>query len=476
MPREYKTFEEKQNKNSQIKATMKATFEKRKQQKCFVFQCKIDESQLSKKQKEELKMSFIETKWLKNDILRWSSLVKENKPWDYIFNGKVTHQVFNKDIGKPVDKEDELIFLGGSVRQQVQKQICANIRTLSTLKKKGYKIGKIKFCKKYTDLDFNHYGTTYKIISSKRMKFQGVSKAVVVNGLKQFYEKGYDYANCKIVDTPKGYYIMITCFLDKNKIIENKKIDKVIGIDFGCMDSFVTSEGEKFDVKVQESERLKKLQRKFDRQTYEQDCHGHFILKEKKCKDGKVRKLKVKKQVISKSRQKTLLQIQKEYQKQTNIKNDKANKLVSKFKQYKAIVIQDEQLSKWQKSGHGKAVQHSILGRVKTKLKQNPNTVVLDKWAPTTKLCRNCGTFHDEIRQWHRTFVCKCGVKQDRDVHAAQNMVWMYKNNLGMEHTKFTRPEMEKLVLDALNYNNENYFKARLLSMKVEGPYSSGKN
>lgn len=446
MAREYKTLEEKQKKNSQIKETMKATFEKRKQQKCFVFQCKIDESQLSKKQKEELEMSFIEAKWLKNDILRWSDLDENNKPWNYKFSGKVTRKVYNKATGNLENIECELKFLGGSVRQQVQKQLCANIRTLATLKKKGHKIGRIKYCKEYRDLDFNHYGTTYRIVSSRRMRFQGISKTIVVNGLKQFYEKGYEYANCKLVNTPKGYYVKITCYLDKNKIIEKQKINKTLGIDFGCMDSFVTSEGEKINVKVQESERLKKLQRKFSRQ-----------------------------QKGSKSRQRTLYLIKREYQKQTNIKNDLANKLVAKFKQYETIVIQDEQLSKWQKSGHGKAVQHSILGRVKGKLILLPNTVVIAKNDPTTKLCRNCGVFHDEMKQWHRTFKCDCGVEMDRDIHAAQNMVWMYENNLGVERTKFTRLEMEKLVLDALDCNcGSHSSKMGLLSVKGEGPTSLG--
>lgn len=413
-----------------------------------MFQCKIDESQLSKKQKEELKMSFIEAKWLKNDILQKSDkdiVGEENviKPWDYKFSGIVKHKVFNKETGLLEDREDKLKFLGGSVRQQVQKQLCTNIRTLATLKKKGYKVGKIKYCTEYKDLDFNHYGTTYRIVSSKRIKFQGISKTVIVNGLKQFYEKGYDYTNCKIINTPRGYYVKITCFLDKNKIVEKQKINKTIGIDFGCMDSFVTSEGEKINVKVQESERLKKLQRKFSRQ-----------------------------QKGSKSRQKTLQLIKKEYQKITNQKNDKANKIIAKFSQYETVVIQDEQLSKWQKLGHGKAIQHSVLGRVKTKLKQKPNTVVLAKNAPTTKLCRHCGVFNDELKQQNRTFVCECGVKEDRDIHAAQNMVWMYKNNLGMERTKFKRPEIEKLVLSALDCSSENYPKTRLLSLKVEGSCS----
>ena len=46
----------------------------------------------------------------------------------------------------------------------------------------------------------------------------------------------------------------------------------------------------------------------------------------------------------------TVQKVGKEYQKQTNRKKDLANKIVHKFSQYETIVIQDEQLSNWQKS------------------------------------------------------------------------------------------------------------------------------
>ena len=65
------------------------------------------------------------------------------------------------------------------------------------------------------------------------------------------------------------------------------------------------------------------------------------------------------------------------YQHLANIKNDKANKLCHKLQTYKQVVIQDENLRGWHKGGHGKAVQHSILGRVKKKLKTMDNVTVL---------------------------------------------------------------------------------------------------
>ena len=93
----------------------------------------------------------------------------------------------------------------------------------------------------------------------------------------------------------------------------------------------------------------------------------------------------------------------------------------------KTIVIQDEQISEWKQDGiSGSKLQHSILGRVKSKLINNDRTIILDKWFPTTKYCTNCGT-KVELELKDRIFVCtNCKTKEDRDIHAANNMIWFY--------------------------------------------------
>ena len=74
----------------------------------------------------------------------------------------------------------------------------------------------------------------------------------------------------------------------------------------------------------------------------------------------------------------------------------------------------------------GSKIQHSILGRVKAKLIACDRTVVLDQWFPTTKYCRYCGS-KVELELKDRTFECpKCKTKEDRDIHAANNMIWFY--------------------------------------------------
>ena len=67
-------------------------------------------------------------------------------------------------------------------------------------------------------------------------------------------------------------------------------------------------------------------------------------------------------------------------------------------------------------------MQHSILGRVKAKLSLSPKAIVLDRFAPSTQLCPECGSLNPHTLD-KRTYQCACGYNEQRDVHAAQNML-----------------------------------------------------
>ena len=51
----------------------------------------------------------------------------------------------------------------------------------------------------------------------------------------------------------------------------------------------------------------------------------------------------------------------------------------------------------------------------------------------------------------------------DRDIHAAKNMVWFYKNNVGVGRTNIKRVEMESLVANAISSTSN-----QILSVKHE--------
>ena len=183
----------------------------------------------------------------------------------------------------------------------------------------------------------------------------------------------------------------------------------------GCSTTLTLSNGKKFKVSIEETERLKKLQKKLS-----------------KSKKG------------SNNRYKLKLKIQKEYNHITNKRNDAANKVVHKLlNDFEIIVIQDEQINKWKKNKClDKTIQNSILGRLKTKLSKSEQVKIISKWLPTTKFCSNCGA-KININLNQRIFNCSCGIKEDRDIHAAKNMVWFYKNIIGVGRTEFKLEEFE---------------------------------
>lgn len=199
-----------------------------------------------------------------------------------------------------------------------------------------------------------------------------------------------EYANANLLKKPDGYYLKVTCYIDKNKMPKVMTNGKEIGLDFGIKTNITTSEGKKLDVSIEESERLKMLQKKLQRQ-----------------KKG------------SNRRYKTVKLIKREYQNISNKKQDKANKIVHILKQYDTVVMQDEQISSWQKTkGMSKTVQHSCMGMVKSKLMKLDNVIILNKYIPTTKWCPNCHKLN-ELSLNDRIYKCECGYEQDRDIHAA---------------------------------------------------------
>ena len=218
-----------------------------------------------------------------------------------------------------------------------------NERTIITLVRKGFqKHGNLRFKSELNCIPLKQYGISYKFKSFNKVKIQGIHGDILVRTGNQLQNVD-ELANANLIKKPDGYYLKVTCFINKENFKEQKTNGKEIGLDFGIKTNITTSEGEKLDVSVGESERLKRLQRKISRQVKS-----------------------------SNNRHKTIGLIQREYQKLLNRKQDTANKIIHKLKAYETIVIQDEQIANWHKLGFGKRIQHSCMGLIKAKLKTLP--------------------------------------------------------------------------------------------------------
>ena len=381
---------EQNDKNKIISEAISATRKKRKSQVCKTFRFKVDKSSLNSAQKEALKMFFVESKYVYNYILG-SKLDIFN-----LYYKELNHIKRRDKDGNELDYS--IKYIGSSVISDIITLMKDSIKGLYASKKNGRKIGGLKFKSEYNSIRLRQYGVTHSIKGS-RIKIQGIKKPIRVNGLKQLNKyKNIDYTVAHIIYDGYDYFISLTCFIDKQDT--NKINNNIIGLDFGCESTITLSNGEKIKVSLEESERLKGLQARLASQTKR-----------------------------SNNWYKTKSLIRKEYNHIANKKNDISNKIVHDLiTNYGTIVIQDDQFNEWHETEKcSKIVQHSVLGRVKSKLTRYENTVVLDNWFPTTKYCFNCGTKVD-IKLNERKFKCPtCGAKSDRDVHAANNMIEFYK-------------------------------------------------
>ena len=376
-----------QEKNKAISNAISATRSKRKGQTCKVFRFKIDKSSLNKEQKESIKMFFVEAKRIYNYILG-----SKLDPYSITYKNLKNISYLDKDKNTiPYS----LQYVGSSVTDDIITIMKDSIKGLSASKKNGNKIGGLKFKSECNSIRLRQYGITHSIRGNK-FKIQGIKKPIRVNGLKQLNQyNNIDYTVANLLYDGYDYFISLTCFTNKENKIRNNNI---IGIDLGCTSTITTSDGEKMKISIEESERLKGLQARLATQTKR-----------------------------SNNWYKTVSKIRKEYNRMCNKKNDISNKIVNKLSYNGTIVIQDDQINEWHENEQlSKTVQHSILGRIKTKLKKMDNVIVLDQWFPTTKHCFECGSNVD-LTLSDRTFICPvCGVITDRDIHAANNMIDFY--------------------------------------------------
>ena len=406
-----------EEKKSKIKQTKTMTSFRRQNQVCKVYECKIVEKRLNKKQKEQLQRLFVEGKWFYNHVL---SMKKNGIRLRDINTTNIKEvRYFSKDKNEILSR---LEVLSSQQKQALVTRMISNEKTIASLVKiKFQNHGQLKFKSDLSCIPLKQYGNTYSFKSANKVKIAGISGTILVKTGDQL-QIADELANANLIKRPDGYYLKVTVFINKENFGEKQKNGKEIGLDLGIKTNLTTSEGEKINVSVGESDRLKRLQREMSRRT-----------------KG------------SNNRYKTIKLIQREYQKLSNKKKDKANKIVSKLKQYSTIVIQDEQIAKWHKGRFGKQVQHSCMGLIKAKLKTLPQTIILDKWIPTTKWCPVCHTKHD-INLDERTYICECGYSLDRDIHSAKNMlaikdlVFSKNQFVPMEHREITLTEFRASV------------------------------
>ena len=410
-------------KNQQIKDSLSATREKRKTQTCKVYELKLSENKFNLKQIDFLHRIFLEAKWVYNDILNFNDL----KNYDC---KKKEVEIINKEKEKEMR---ELKVLGSQIKQEILQRTWGSIKSLSTKKKKGKKkeVGKLKFKSQINSIPLKQYGITYKF-QDDNLKIQNCKSLFQIKGLHQI-PKEAEFANANLIRKASGYYLKVTCFLPKEDIMVNKEI---IGIDFGIKDDLVLSNGIKFQTKFPVSFQIKREQRKLAKK--KKGSHNYWKQKNK---------------------------VALAYEKQNNKKQDAQNKIINFLKNnYSHIAIQNENIKGWHAGLFGKQVQQSILGGVISELKKLPQTHIVDRFFPSTKLCPECGQLNI-LALADRIYNCSCGYSQDRDVHSANNILL---ESIPMEHRNFKPVEFNTSAIDYLkSFVSVNYEAGRYNSLEL---------
>jgi putative transposase len=235
-------------KEEKIKQTLKEIKERRKNLSPVVYQLKIQN--LSRVREEKLNRVFLEAKWLYNwfvaDINRVNIPTKEIKEVEI-------------KVGDKLEKR-EIKLLGSQLKQAVQKRVKDNLRVLKGLKEKGYKVGKLKFKKVVSSINLKQYKVSFDIdFERNKVRIQGLGWFRVL-GLHQI-PQGCEIANAQLVKKPSGYFVYLTCYV-KKEYFQRDKVRDAVGIDFGVANKLTLSNGLSVDFEVEESERLKRLQKK----------------------------------------------------------------------------------------------------------------------------------------------------------------------------------------------------------------------
>ena len=352
----------------------------------IVIELKLDLKCLSKKERHALEMYFVEGKWLKNHLL--SIPDKDFRSFD-----TRTRDIHSLDKDK--NKVSRHLEMPAKLIQSVYQQIKHDMKALAAKRKKtGRKNGKLKFVSDYTTFDLNQYNNTHWICygpdGDKNGRYKntihiaGIKRPIRAFGMEQIPADA-EPANAKLIRKPSG------------------RLLEAIGTDLGIKTTITTSDGRKYDISIRETERLKGLQRKLARQI--KGSKGWYATREL---------------------------IQREYEKITNRRKDKANKVFHDIAEgQEVLVIQDDNIRGWQKGLFGKQVQNSCLlfgkqvqnsclGTLKSKFKADPRTVVISRWFPSTAVCPICGNKHEGMTLGVKEFVCPvCGYTEERDTKGA---------------------------------------------------------
>lgn len=207
--------------------------------------------------------------------------------------------------------------------------------------------------------------------------------------------------SCTISMTSTGkYYVSI--LTEYEKVIVQKEVESVVGLDFAMAELYVSSENEKANYP------------RFYRQMLDQLAKAQRVLSRRIKGSSRWNKQRIR---VAKLHEKVANQ-------RKNFLHYKSKELATNFD---VVAIEDLNMKAMSKTlNYGKSVADNGWGIFTTFLKykleeQGKQLIKIDKWFPSTKLCSSCGT-EKFMPLSERTYECSCGTVIDRDYNSAINI------------------------------------------------------
>ncbi|WP_270548871.1 transposase [Bifidobacterium bifidum] len=398
------TKEQIKERNRKISAATSATKARRRNQEMRFIRCKIDKRKLTAEQINAINEIFFEATLLYDDCVTSQASV-----FEYVIPREVTYTDKNgNQITHPLTR------IGAQMKQGIIRGIKAKVYGLATLKRSGHKVGHLKPKRRINGIPLQQPENTFKL----RRNYITISKIpgpMHLLGVKQL--TGWETGKAQLVRFNGDLFVTFYVFTDKDVYAreharKSKPPIAVGGIDAGIKNEITESDGTKTTNRLPDSGKLRYWHRRLSKRT--------------KYSGGWYR---------------ALTQIHKEYHRQLCSRKGIAYRMRDYLLgKYQRLYVQDEQINRWAKRC-GKAIHSGALGLLYQLLKTEKNVTVLDKWQPTTRWCYLCGRRTPQPPA-KRVFRCAyCGYSEDRDVHAAKNMVHLGRSPLSHEQLRMANCE-----------------------------------
>ena len=244
--------------------------------------------------------------------------------------------------------------------------------------------------------------------------------------------KGTHYKNPRISFDGKYWYLSFSYEVPE---ISVELTDLVIGVDLGIKTLVTLSTGE-FIENINKSRRVKQLEKQLRRKQrhlarqLQANTKGYLTTE----KGGRKRIYKRPLELCS-NIQETKSKIKLIYRKLHSIRMNHLHQTTSYLvKQLpKGIVIEDLNVKGMMKNRYlAKHIQNAMFSEFRRQLEYKClhygiQLVVANRFYPSSKTCSYCGNIKSKLNLNERVYKCSsCGLKKDRDLNAAENLVYYF--------------------------------------------------